>query len=331
MAKEKPTNSGASACRREFLKSAAWLAILGVSSRLSAQQAARPEEGGELPPLPTQALGVLGRDVTRLGLSGWSLGERLDSEEASRAIERALELGVTLFDTAPTYGQGRADRLLGRGLSGRRRDAVVVSKTFQRQALDAERELDETLERLGTDYVDVWMFHAVSSVTEADALAARGGAVQAARRALDDGRVLGLGAHGTTSPEALNHLAERVPEVQVLMCPVNCLDPHWRSFTKTTLPMAQERGLDVLGRYATAMEGVERTLAIDGREAKRYTLSQPIASWISDIQSVRDLETDAALVRAFDPMSEEEQAVLIKKSEPFSGPAYEVYKTWGDM
>ena len=101
--------------------------------------------------------------------AGW--GE-VDDDESIRAIRRALELGVTLFDTADVYGCGHSERVLGRALGGRRDDAVIVTKVgnvfdertrtaggkdlspgYVRQACEA------SLRRLGTDRIDVYLIH----------------------------------------------------------------------------------------------------------------------------------------------------------------------------
>src|SRR5918994_3640276 len=81
-----------------------------------------------------------GQQVSALGLGCWAIGGpwtfngepagwgEVDDDESIRAIRRALELGVTLFDTADVYGCGHSERVLGRALAGRRDDVVIVTK-----------------------------------------------------------------------------------------------------------------------------------------------------------------------------------------------------------
>src|SRR5437899_3083254 len=78
-------------------------------------------------------MGTSELEVSALGFGCWELGGTnyglIDEAQATAAIHRALDLGVTLFDTAPGYGFGHSEEVLGRALGPRRRDIVVVSKT----------------------------------------------------------------------------------------------------------------------------------------------------------------------------------------------------------
>ena len=125
-----------------------------------------------------------GVQVRALGLGCWALGGpytsngrpagwgEVDDEESVRAIRRALELGVTLFDTADAYGCGHSERVLGRALAGRRDDVVIVTKVgnlFDEQTRTAggqdlspaylRRACDASLHRLDTDRIDLYLIH----------------------------------------------------------------------------------------------------------------------------------------------------------------------------
>ncbi len=125
-----------------------------------------------------------GIQVSALGLGCWAIGGpwtsngmpagwgEVDDDESIRAIRRALDLGVTLFDTADVYGCGHSERVLGRALAGRRDDAVIVTKVgnvFDEQTRTAagsdvspaylRRACDASLRRLGTDRIDVYLIH----------------------------------------------------------------------------------------------------------------------------------------------------------------------------
>jgi aryl-alcohol dehydrogenase-like predicted oxidoreductase len=122
--------------------------------------------------------------VSALGLGCWAIGGpwtsngmpagwgEVDDDESIRAIRQALDLGVTLFDTADVYGCGHSERVLGRGLAGRRDDVVIVTKVgnvFDEQTRTAggsdvspaylRRACDASLRRLGTDRIDVYLIH----------------------------------------------------------------------------------------------------------------------------------------------------------------------------
>jgi aryl-alcohol dehydrogenase-like predicted oxidoreductase len=117
-----------------------------------------------------RTLGRTGIDVGVVGLGAWQLGDRgwngPDDDEALRIVDEALERGVTLFDTAPPYAQGRSEELLGRALEGRRDRAVLVTKfgytvdvqpDFSADRLEAS--VEGSLKRLRTDRLDVVLLH----------------------------------------------------------------------------------------------------------------------------------------------------------------------------
>ncbi|MDM4718409.1 aldo/keto reductase [Micromonospora sp. WMMA1363] len=132
----------------------------------------------------TRTLGRSGIEVSALGMGCWAIGGPwaegaqplgwgvVDDDESVRAVRRALDEGVTLFDTADTYGAGHSERILGRALAGRRDEAVVATKwgyTFDevsRQATGEDassaylrRAVTDSLRRLDTDRIDLYQLH----------------------------------------------------------------------------------------------------------------------------------------------------------------------------
>jgi len=121
-------------------------------------------------------LGKTGLKVTRicLGCMSYGLEERewgLDEEQSRPFIKRALELGINFFDTANMYGNGRSEEVLGRGLRdfAKREEAVIATKVYFPMRSDVNgrglsrdaimTEIDHSLRRLGTDYVDLYHIH----------------------------------------------------------------------------------------------------------------------------------------------------------------------------
>src|SRR5204863_10010266 len=121
-------------------------------------------------------LGKTGLKVSRicLGCMSYGLEERkwgLDEEQGRPFIERALELGINFFDTANMYGNGRSEEVLGRALRdfAKRDEAVVATKVYFPMGPDVNgrglsrkaimTEIDNSLRRLGMDYVDLYQIH----------------------------------------------------------------------------------------------------------------------------------------------------------------------------
>jgi aryl-alcohol dehydrogenase-like predicted oxidoreductase len=126
--------------------------------------------------MQAREFGPSGVRVSPITLGSWPMSGdrygRIDDSEAVRTIREALDLGITCFDTAPGYGSGHAEETLGAALSGRRDHAVVVTKCgivprahgSERPGRDSSRasimrEIDDSLSRLRTDHVDVYLVH----------------------------------------------------------------------------------------------------------------------------------------------------------------------------
>jgi aryl-alcohol dehydrogenase-like predicted oxidoreductase len=117
----------------------------------------------------------LNREVSRIGLGTWSIGGFMwggtDDPEALQTILAALEHGITLIDTAPVYGLGRAEELVGRALAqyGKREEVVIATKVglewrgnqVYRNSTRSRilKEIDDSLRRLRTDYIDIYQVH----------------------------------------------------------------------------------------------------------------------------------------------------------------------------
>ncbi|HZU63126.1 MAG TPA: aldo/keto reductase [Novosphingobium sp.] len=99
-----------------------------------------------------------------MSLSG--LYGRSDDAESLATLQRALDLGITFFDTATGYGQGHNERLFGRALGARRKDIVLASKFLHRQGerrIDAREAVEASLARLGVESIDIYYLHRVDS------------------------------------------------------------------------------------------------------------------------------------------------------------------------
>ncbi len=119
-----------------------------------------------------RTLGRTGIRISEVGLGTWGMGGdrygRADDAESRRAILRALELGVNHIDTAPIYGNGRSEEVIGAAIAGRRHEVVLATKVgmfpggrrhFDYSGATVMRAVEESLRRLRTDYLDIYMLH----------------------------------------------------------------------------------------------------------------------------------------------------------------------------
>jgi D-threo-aldose 1-dehydrogenase len=198
-----------------------------------------------------------------LGLGTAPLGglhRAVDEHEAAEAIERAWDLGIRFFDTAPYYGSGLAETRLGLALRGKPRSEFVVSTKVGRRLEPgrsswhgapplrayfdfshdgALRSLEESLERLGLDQVDVALVHDPDD----HYAEATSGAFRALRRLRAEGSVKRIGV-GMNSSELLCRFAEESdPDCFLVAGRLTLLD---RSATERLLPLCVERGIGLI-------------------------------------------------------------------------------------
>ncbi|HEX3291870.1 MAG TPA: aldo/keto reductase, partial [Gaiella sp.] len=140
-------------------------------------------------------LGSSDLDVSRVGLGCNQFGRKLDRDATRAVVDAALEVGVTFFDTADTYGSGESERYIGAALGERRADVVLGTKFGQDTSVPGpggsrdhmRRALEASLRRLGTDVIDLYTYHRPDGVTPLEETLA------AMQELVDEGRVRWLG------------------------------------------------------------------------------------------------------------------------------------------
>jgi aryl-alcohol dehydrogenase-like predicted oxidoreductase len=120
-------------------------------------------------------LGKTGTKVSELCLGTMIFGQQVDEATASKIINRAVDLGVNFIDTADVYTQGRSEEIVGKAIKGRRDDIVLATKVRGRTGQDPNGEglsrkhimlnLEASLDRLGTDYIDLYQVHRTDPTT----------------------------------------------------------------------------------------------------------------------------------------------------------------------
>jgi len=110
----------------------------------------------------TRPFGTAGVRVSVIGQGTWSMGEsRAAEQDEIAALRLGIDLGLTHIDTAEIYADGGAERLVGKAVAGRRREVFIATKVSPRNASYAGTLLacEESLKRLKTDYVDLYLLH----------------------------------------------------------------------------------------------------------------------------------------------------------------------------
>lgn len=210
--------------------------------------------------MQTRALGHSGLRVSVVGLGCNNFGGRLDQAGTNAVVRRALDLGVTLFDTADIYGQrGGSEEMLGKALGAERKNIVLASKFGHQSGMDeartlrgarpeyVRRALEASLKRLGTDHLDLYQLHEPDPETPIeDTLGALNDLVQA-------GLVRQIGV--SNMPAADVQEAERLARERGLTPFTSCQDEYSllvRGIEAELIPTMRELGLGLLPYFPLA-------------------------------------------------------------------------------
>ena len=280
--------------------------------------------------IPTRPFGRTGVPVSILALGGWHLGLPRTERESTRLVHAAIDRGVTFMDNAWDYNEGVSEIRMGKALAGRRDQVFLMTKccTHGRDARTAMKQLEESLRRLRTDYLDLWQLHEVIFDDEPARYFARGGAVEALDRARQQGKVRFVGFTGHKNPDLhLQMLAHDYPW-DACQLPLNCFDASFRSFEQHVLPELNHRGIAAIGMKSLGGDArAVKAKVVTPQEALRYTLSLPIATLVSGMETMRVLQQNVRVAQSFRPMTARQREALQRRVGTASRDGrFELYK-----
>jgi predicted aldo/keto reductase-like oxidoreductase len=272
------------------------------------------EVGGSL---PKRSLGKTGVEVSVLGLGGEGILRTFGHEqEAVSLINRAIDLGITYFESARAYAG--SESYYGMALKEKRRDIFLASKSHERTADGALKYLETTLGMMKTTYLDLWMIHDVRTTKDLDVIFGPKGAVKAYEAAQRNKLVRFIGISGHRNPTILSRALDLFPFDTVLM-PINPAEPHYWSFLHEVLPKAQGKGMGILG-MKTLSRGV--CIKIFGAESVenflRFAMTQPISTAVVGCDTIDQLEMNVRIAKSFQPMPQKDQDILLNKVKSYA-------------
>ena len=296
------------------------LAAIAAGSSLTPARAART--------LLRRKLGKTGLDVSSLGLGSAQIGDAAaDQAIANRVIDALLDEGINYIDTAPIYGQ--SENRLGHALKGRRDKFVLVSKVEATSSQDATWQVEESLRKLQTDYLDIVHLHNVGRTDRfpsLDVLTGPLGALGGLRDLKKRGVVRHIGLTCHLRPKRALPIIE-TGDIEVVMCAANFVDRHTYNFEETVFTEAAGRGLGVvamkiLGGQVDSKDG---RLAEHYQDAMRYALGLPgLSVAILGMKNADEVRQAAKTVRAYQPLSETELTEL-------SVAGRRMAREWGEL
>jgi uncharacterized protein len=281
--------------------------------------------------VPRKPLGKTGEQVSIIGVGGYHLGTMRSLDDAVRLVQEAVDAGVNFFDNAWEYNEHRSEDWMGRGLQGRRNKVFLMTKvcTHGRDKKVAMQQLEESLKRLRTDYLDLWQIHEVIYENDPDLHFAKGGVIEALDEAKKEGKVRFVGFTGHKNPAIhLKMLAHDYP-FDTVQLPLNCFDGTYRSFEQQVLPELERRGIAALGMKSLGGDGQPILHGVvSAEEALRYAMSLPVATTISGMDSLDVLHQNLTTVRGFKPMAPKQMQALRQRCSSFAADGHlELYKS----
>jgi aryl-alcohol dehydrogenase-like predicted oxidoreductase len=316
--------------RREFLAQAG---LAGASVLAGASAWSAPIELSDTAPdrIPKKPFGKTSEKVSIIGIGGYTLGQAPSYEEADRIVHEAIDAGVTFFDNAWDYHQGKSEEWMGQALKGKRDNVFLMTKvcTHGRDKKVAMRQLEESLKRLQTDHLDLWQVHEVIYYNDPELAYAKGGVLEALDEAKKQGKTRFVGFTGHKDPAIHLDMLSRGYAFDSVQMPLNCFDATYRSFETRVLSEVIKRGIAALGMKSMGGGG-EPVLegAVTPQEALGYAMSLPVAVTISGIDALAVLRQNLAVARGFTPLGAKEMQALRDRCTAAAADGHlELYKS----
>ncbi len=266
--------------------------------------------------MPERVLGKTGIRVPLLGLGGAGktpVGNREQETKAIAIIEAAISMGIRYFDTAASYGA--SEEHFGQVLPSYRKDIFLASKTAWRDRDGAWRELERSLQRLNTNYLDSWQLHHVSFMETLDEIFGSQGAIQAMEEAKEQGIVKFSGITGHHEPDVIAEGLRRYPFDTTLVS-INAADKHHpRPFAPTVLPVAQQKNVGVIAMKIPAYGRLLQPGILNMEQAMGYVLSLPgVHCCIVATESVEMLQSNVRVAQVFQQLNQQEIGAIEQKT-----------------
>lgn len=254
-------------------------------------------------------------EASVISLGAWSIGggswwKNSDDDLSIKTIHRAVELGVSLIDTAPIYGLGHSEEVIGKAIAGKRDSVVISTKaTFDwdtgvgRYCYDVDghqiyldhsysgiiKDCENSLKRLGTDYIDIFYLHNPAKDTEKYPVAE---SVRALMDLKKSGKIRSIGL----SNVMLQHIKEYLEagcELDIIQRKYSMLD---RGIEKDILPICKEKGMS-LHAYSPLERGlltggVARDYKVakgDARDGLRWWMPEYMGHALDFVDGLEDL------------------------------------------
>jgi predicted aldo/keto reductase-like oxidoreductase len=298
--------------RRKFLETTAAGAL--AASSLSAAKG-----GSEM---PTRVLGKTGVHVSILAFGSGSRFLKYDDDQSQQAVQKAMDMGITYFDSADDYGkEHRSEMLIGRAIKGRRDGLFLATKLSNRDPEKSFQIVEASLKAYQTDHLDLLHIHALMGDDDLAKVEAKGGVLDQVLKMRDQKMTRFIGITSHYDPTALKTALERHDFDCTQMALNGALvgmtngkggmipnDAIKTSFETLALPVANRKKMGVI-----AMKVMAQDALIGPAEPSKlmyYSLSLPITAVVIGMPKFEHIEENCRLAKAFKPLPASERKQL---------------------
>jgi diketogulonate reductase-like aldo/keto reductase len=213
-----------------------------------------------------------GRNMPALGLGTWKMGEdRARAAEEVRVVQHALDIGISLLDTAEIYANGGSERIVGEAIAGRRDAVFLVTKVAPSNASrqGTIRACEASLKRLGTEVIDLYLLHWIGGTPVTQT-------IDAFERLRADGKIRAWGVSNFDTGDM-----EHMPEDAQCSADQVLYNPQSRGIEFSLLPHCQSRGIPIMAYTPLGQSGRVLKNAAIAAVAKRHdaTPAQVALAW----------------------------------------------------
>jgi predicted aldo/keto reductase-like oxidoreductase len=285
--------------------------------------------------MPYRELGNTGEKVSVIGIGGWHLGlKNVNEKLAIKIVREAIDRGINFMDNSWDYNEGKSELRMGKALKdGYREKVFLMTKIDGRTKKLAAKQIDESLKRLKTDYIDLVQHHEILRFEDPNRIfEEKEGANLALIEARKAGKIRFTGFTGHKDPYIHLRMLEVAKEndfkFDAAQMPLNVMDAHFRSFAKLALPEMVKQKIGVLAMKTMGNGILLKSKTVKPIECLHYAMSLPVSVVITGIDSMKILDQAFEAVRTFNEVKKKDiDAILAKTKNAAARGEFEPFKT----
>jgi len=240
-------------------------------------------------------LGRTGQSVSSLGFGTMNLSQQA-LDVSKKALNYALDQGINYIDTASTYKD--SEEIVGESISHRRHEVFLATKTRKRTFQESKEEIEQSLRRLKTDYIDLLQIHYVNYVQEYQQITREDGALEAVKQAQKEGKVRFIGITGHR-PELLARWLQS-GHFDTVLFHMSLVQPF---ALHDLVPFCEQNGIGMIG-----MKPLSGGFVQPVQKALRFSHSTPIQVLLSGMKTMEEVKENLEALRT--PIETEEKKEL---------------------